>query len=69
MGWIEIVTLIIQNAPAAIKGVNEGLAWASETWEQVSTATGKDASTITQAELLAQLAHMGFASRQVQDIA
>lgn len=68
MGWMEIAVLIIQNAPAAIKTVEEGIEWAKKTWDEVKAAYDQPADTITQAQLLAQLDRIKAASAAIQAI-
>jgi hypothetical protein len=68
MGWIEILTIILTNAPAAIQTVEEGIAWATKTWGETQAAIGKPADQITREELLAHFNQVGNSSAVIQDI-
>lgn len=68
MGWVEILTLLITNAPTIITTVEDGIEWAAKTWTEIKAATDQDASTITQEQLLAQLERIKAASAAIQDI-
>ena len=68
MGWTEILLLLVNNAPAIINTVEEGIEWAAETWAEIQRATGQDASTITKEQLLAQLDRIKANSARIQAI-
>lgn len=68
MGWIEILTIILTNAPAAIQTVEDGIAWATKTWAEVSAAADKPADQITKEELLAHLAQIKASSDVIQEL-
>lgn len=68
MEWVAIAKLIIDNAPAAIQTVEDGIEWVSKTWAAVRDASGKDAATITPDELVAHIANFKRSSGVIQDI-
>lgn len=68
MGWVEILTLLITNAPTIITTVEDGIEWAKTTWTEIKAATDQDASTITKEQLLAQLERIKAASAEIQAI-
>jgi hypothetical protein len=67
MPWITILTLIIENAPAAIKTVGEAIQWAQKTWDDLKAASGRDEETITKEELLAYLDNIRRSSDLIQE--
>ncbi len=66
MGWVEVITLLVQNAPAAIQTVKAFTEWASETWEGAQAALNKPAEEITADELLAHIAQIRAQSDEIQ---
>ncbi len=68
MTWLEILNLILSNAPAIINTVEEGIEWASKTWADVKAAYDQDPSTITKEQLLAQLDRIKGNSAEIQAI-
>lgn len=68
MGWAEILSLLISNAPAIISTVEEGIEWASKTWTEVKAAYDQPAETITKEQLLAQLDRIKANSARIQAI-
>ena len=68
MGWTEILVLLIQNAPAIIQTVEEGIEWAGKTWTEVKAAYDQDPATITKEQLLSALARIKANSDAIQNM-
>lgn len=66
MTWLEILTLILSNAPTIIRTVEEGIEYATKTWESVKAAYDQPADTITREQLLAQLDRIKASSAEIQ---
>lgn len=68
MTWLEILNLILSNAPAIIRTVDDGIEWAKKTWESVKAAYDQPAHTITKEQLLTQLERIAANSAEIQAI-
>ena len=68
MTWLEIISLILKNAPTIISTVEEGLEWAAKTWDSVKVAYNQPANEITREQLLEQLARIKATSDAIQAI-
>lgn len=66
MEWVAIAKLLIDNAPAALKTVEEVFQWGLEVWADWQTTTGRDASTVTPDELVAHIANFKRSSAVIQ---
>lgn len=68
MNWLEIVKLILANAPTVISTVEEGISWVADTWESVKAAYDQPAASITKEQLLAHLEKIAANSAEIQAI-
>jgi hypothetical protein len=68
MGWVEILTLIISNAPAAITTVGDGISWASKVWDDWKKTAGRDEATVTADELVDHIRHFMRSSGVIQGV-
>lgn len=68
MTALEILALLIQNAPTILKTVEEAIEWASKAWADIKASVDQPAETITKEQLLAQLDRIKANSARIQAI-
>lgn len=68
MTALEILALLIQNAPTILKTVEEVIDWASKAWTDIKASLDQPAETITKEQILAQLDRIKANSDRIQAI-